>query len=399
LTPPDWSIIMVTADETLWPVSEARRTMIELACPHCGRNMRVGDDAAGRNGKCKSCGKTVTVPGSGAEITFSPSEVAQPTRPAPSIRSHASMAIQPPPSPVALQINVQQPSKASHSLGIAAVILGILAFLICWIPLVGLLGLPLSGLGLMLGIGGIVLAALRKGSGLGFPIAGSAICALAMFVTISMTYAFGKAISATGDAIEKANKEAHAANQRVVDPKQDGEAAKVGGQQADAGPQKERPAPKDEWADAGNAVQQGDIRVRVESAKVDFVALKGIGRDEGQSKDKLLQITVRIENLGDSKKVEYRGWAGHDFDIGRSAGNIDDDLGNSYKRIGFGFANKVLGQIQSESIYPGKSITDVLVFEEPIQKAKFLKLELPASAFDGTGSLRIKIPMDMIELH
>ena len=373
--------------------------MIEFACPFCARNMRVSDAAAGRSGKCKSCGKTITVPGSSEEITFSASDVAQPDRPTPSIRPHSSMEIRPTPSPVALQINVQQPSKASHSLGIAAVILGILAFLICWIPLIGLLGLPLSGLGLLLGIGGIVLAALRKGSGLGYPIAGSAICALAMMVTIFITYAFGKAISVTSDAIEKANQEVHAANQKVVNPDQDGEAAKGGEQLGNARSPKESPEPKDEWADAGSAVQQGEIRVRVESARVDFVALEGFGRSAGQSQDKLLQITVRIENLGDSKKVEYRGWAGRDFDIGGSAATIHDDLSNSYKRIGFGFANKVVGQTQSESIYPGKSITDVLVFEVPIQKAKFLKLELPASAFEGTGSLRIKIPMDMIEQH
>ena len=375
--------------------------MIEFSCPHCGRKMKVADDAGGRNGKCKSCGKTVTVPGSGAEIVFNPSAVAQPTRPAPSIRSHAPTAIQPPPAPIAIQVNLQQPSKASHSLGIAAVILGILAFLICWIPLIGLLGLPLSGLGLLLGIGGIVLASLRKGSGLGFPIAGSAICALAMFVTISMTYAFGKALSATGDAIEKANKEAQAANQKVVNPKQGDEVPAVAGQQENPKPEKERPAPKakDDWADAGNAVQQGEIRVQVESVKVDFVTLRGIGRDEGQSKDKLLQVNLKIENLGDSKKVEYRGWSARDFDFGETAGTVHDDLDNSYKRIGFGFANKVVGQIHSESIYPGKSVTDVLVFEEPIEKANFLKLELPATAFGGTGRLRIKIPMKMVERH
>jgi len=368
--------------------------------------MRVGDDAAGRNGNCKSCGKTVTVPSADAEPVVTPVTVAKSAKPVPSVRAHATTAIQPLPSPVAVQVNIEQPSKASHSLGIAAVILGILAFLICWIPLVGLLGLPLSGLGLLLGIGGIVLAALRKGSGLGFPIAGTAICALAMILSISVTYIFGKAISATGDAIAKAHDEARAANQKVVDPDDDEKPRgnqdardKQADKKADVDGGKPAPAAKDDWADAGNAVEQGEIRVRVDSAKVDFVTLRGIGRDEGQSKDKLLQVSLTIENLGDSKKVEYHGWAGRDFDIGNTAGHLHDDLDNSYKRIGFGFANKVVGQIQSESLYPGKSVTDLLVFEEPIEKATFLKLELPASAFGGTGRLRIKIPMKMVQRH
>ena len=57
----------------------------------------------------------------------------------------------------------------------------------------------------------------------------------------------------------------------------------------------------------------------------------------------------------------------------------------------------IIGQVQSESVYPGKSIDDLLVFELPVEKAKYLRLELPASAFHGEGKLRIQIPADMIQ--
>jgi hypothetical protein len=36
--------------------------MIEFACEHCGRSMKVNDAAAGKRGKCKDCGKVVTIP-------------------------------------------------------------------------------------------------------------------------------------------------------------------------------------------------------------------------------------------------------------------------------------------------------------------------------------------------
>lgn len=36
--------------------------MIEFSCTHCGRPMRVPDDAAGRSGTCKQCGNNVSVP-------------------------------------------------------------------------------------------------------------------------------------------------------------------------------------------------------------------------------------------------------------------------------------------------------------------------------------------------
>jgi len=38
-----------------------------------------------------------------------------------------------------------------------------------------------------------------------------------------------------------------------------------------------------------------------------------------------------------------------------------------------------------------------LVFEPPIEKAEYLRLELPASNAGGTGMLRIQIPAKMIQ--
>ena len=107
----------------------------------------------------------------------------------------------------AVQVNVAQPSKAAHSLGIASVILGILAFLICWIPLIGLLGIPLSGLGLLLGIVGLLLAIFRRGHGIGFPIAGAAISLLAIVITVSMTFVVTTAVTAVGTVAEQALEE------------------------------------------------------------------------------------------------------------------------------------------------------------------------------------------------
>ena len=35
------------------------------------------------------------------------------------------------------------------------------------------------------------------------------------------------------------------------------------------------------------------------------------------------------------------------------------------------------GRIDSTSIYPGKSLTDVLIFEPPVRDIQYLNLELP----------------------
>ena len=45
---------------------------------------------------------------------------------------------------------------------------------------------------------------------------------------------------------------------------------------------------------------------------------------------------------------------------------------------------------------PGESLDDVLVFERPTDSAKFIHLELPASNFGGSGTIRFEIPEQML---
>lgn len=188
--------------------------MIGFACPDCGKKFKVEDKAAGRKAICPDCGKKFQIP------------TPKPKAPTPPVPKKSQLVVEEqPPVPIkrrevvsteviqaapvsAVQVNVAQPSKAAHSLGIASVILGILAFLICWIPLIGLVGIPLSGLGLLLGIVGIVLAAIRRDHGIGFPIAVTAISLLAIVITLSMTLVIGTAVTAVGTVAEQALEEA-----------------------------------------------------------------------------------------------------------------------------------------------------------------------------------------------
>ena len=87
-----------------------------------------------------------------------------------------------------------------------------------------------------------------------------------------------------------------------------------------------------------------------------------------------------------------------DFGFGEEYATLTDDNENNYKRVGFGSSSTPVGGIQIiESIYPGKSITDVLVYEMPVDAAKWLRLKLPAQNFKGDGMLRFEIPASMIK--
>jgi hypothetical protein len=82
--------------------------------------------------------------------------------------------------------------------------------------------------------------------------------------------------------------------------------------------------------------------------------------------------------------------------IDRHVPRLTDNLGNRYKRITFGLGTTVVGRVNQESIHPGKTVDDVLVFEEPLANADVLRLGLPASAFGGTGEIKFEIPKSMI---
>ena len=83
---------------------------------------------------------------------------------------------------------------------------------------------------------------------------------------------------------------------------------------------------------------------------------------------------------------------------GEDRASIKDDAGNEYKRCQFGIGTRVVGQVHgSESIYPNKTVADLVIFEPPIDACKYLILELPASAFGGEGTLRFNIPRSMWE--
>ena len=313
-------------------------------------------------------------------------------------------------------VNVAVPRRGS-SLGVAAIIMGILAFLICWIPIVNLVGVPLSVLGVILGSIGIIVALTRNGSSIGYPIAGTAISGIALFITISMTGAMMTGLKNASDGYLEEAQRRNETNQTVVPPvaasnDSSDSLSDLGSDDSTLGAPSRTPprtppednslppsSPSIEWVSAENLVRQGDIQFQIVSALVGHVEVKdSYGDGTSNSVDTLLSIKVKMTNMGDTKKINYRSWHEDTIVFGDRM-SLVDNYENSYKRINFGFGNEVVGSTDSESIYPSKSIYDVLVFEEPIGKAEFLNLELPASNFGGDGMLRIQIPSSMLQFE
>jgi hypothetical protein len=127
------------------------------------------------------------------------------------------------------------------------------------------------------------------------------------------------------------------------------------------------------------------------------VPLKDIFRQGGTSKDDLLMVELALLNTNPTRKVEYHSWSGRDISLDRHYATLKDNFGNSYRRINFGFSSHPVGAVERfESIYPNKSLTDILVFEVPLDTATHLDLEMPAKNHGNKGMIRFRIPMEWV---
>lgn len=293
-----------------------------------------------------------------------------------------------------------------NSLGLAAIILGAIAFSICWVPFLGMLGMPLSALGLLMGFFGLLVAMFRKGASIGLPIAGVALSGMALGVAMSMTGAIVEGIDAVNESSAQARERRNATNQRVVgvgggdvvlSNAAPTEGAADGG--ADNGNTEAASSQKPDgpqWAPAQHPVEQDGVVVRVLGGKIGVVKINKTFGGQSESSEDYLALKVTIRNTTTTKKIDYSSWTADRYSFGDRSAKLSDEHGNRYKRITLSLGDTVEGQTSSASIRPGDNITDLLLFEEPIDAAKKLRLELPASAFGGEGYLRIEIPREMI---
>jgi hypothetical protein len=107
------------------------------------------------------------------------------SKPTPSIRAIPGPPLESGHVPNVPSINVHLPRRSS-SLGIASLVLGVVAFLFCWVPWLGLLSMPLSAIGLLLGVSGFLVAISRGASGIGYPVAGALTAGLALLIAWSV---------------------------------------------------------------------------------------------------------------------------------------------------------------------------------------------------------------------
>jgi hypothetical protein len=289
-------------------------------------------------------------------------------------------------------VNLPVPTKG-NALAVAALVLGFLAALICWVPFLGLLALPVGALGCLLGVIGLLIAIVGKRSGLAASIVGTGISFGAIVLSLAVTGATSKAISDANKTeaapVARASQPVEKAAQEPIQPIQLQPKGALF-------PQRVTEKEQDDWVIAPTPAVLGDVEVKVVSAKIAPVSVKGpIG--ERESQDPQLILLIKVSNISQNRKLDYRTWGGENLSFQRDFTTLRDNFKNSYRRISFGIFDRPVGRVEADSIYPGKSLTDVLIFENPLENVQHLELELPAKDVDTEGLFKILIPAAMIE--
>lgn len=122
-----------------------------------------------------------------------------------------------------------------------------------------------------------------------------------------------------------------------------------------------------------------NIRVTVTHCDIRKPALINDFGDESQAENELLCVRLKIENLSQTKKAEYVGWNSREQFLNGAV--LTDEHDNHYRVCTFGIYRPSEGKL-NESIYPGKSVTDVLVFQQPVAAATKLTLKLIGSRIE-----------------
>lgn len=162
----------------------------------------------------------------------------------------------------------------------------------------------------------------------------------------------------------------------------------------------ERQAVRPASAPAGDAPADATARAGVnEPVTLDGLTVRVVSVGVGKARvyaadhtmlveDKPVSMIVVIEVRSAGRTHEYRTWrsTARRFAI--------DDAGIAYSgRLGT-FTAEYPAFASSRSLDPGEKLTDTLVFDQPVEEARYVDLDLPGMNADVAGAFRFRIPRE-----
>ena len=298
-----------------------------------------------------------------------------------------------------------QSAMAAKIVGAVAITFGAAAMVTFWLPILGGLlgwtGMIAGALGLVIGIAGLVFAAVSNGSGLILNIAGTSSSAVGLVLAVVLGATYGMFAGAPPPMIvqKPALPDVPPSRQELPPPVEP------------------EPEPEPVWTDASQPIEQAPIKASITGVVIEQIRLESsdISTMKRQPPQPMLKIRLAIENISTDKIVAVPGWVGGGDAISQGVGQLlggeagkavqaatataklTDNVGNSYTQTP---AHSVFGAKisfgEDPGVRPGDSTQAELIFKPPLETIEFLRLELSAGGFSGTDALRFQIPKAMI---
>jgi HEAT repeat protein len=245
--------------------------------------------------------------------------------------------------PARLRQETRRVGGSNPFLGIGALVAAVAGIAICWIPSLSLLSILLSVLALALAGAGLWVAHKHGDTAVGMVTAATTTGGISLLVSLGVYVFF-----------------------HHIQPR------RLATIQTPVALPKITEVPDSEWPDARKfAVRQGSIQVQI---------LRLIPRRDG------FGVEIQATNLSDWQGVNFHSWGSWHYP------RISDDMGNEYE------FNEGRGAVM-KTLDPDDSFKQTLAFGPLLKTAEYLRLELPAGAFGGSGYLRVQIPNTMLTLQ
>lgn len=295
---------------------------------------------------------------------FSPPAVVASTPPAKPTPHRYQQQYTAPPQP---QAHLATTPRRSNSVGIVSFLLGVLALLLCWIPFVSVISVPISGLGLILAAVAFVLSLIRSGYGIGWPIGGGMISGIALFFgLVTGVGAFG-VVKGVGDRL------AAEQQQRTL---------------AEAEPPVHQ---------LGEWITKAPLHLRVDRVIVGRPALERYDESFSRTQQVRTVVYITVRNPEGMNKRTYLTLRSKLFDFDNRTAELTDAAGNTYAGISSGVYDYAGAAGDAASVYPGEQIRDIMTFEKPVESVDSLTLRLPLAGLEGDGVVKVRIPQQQIE--
>jgi hypothetical protein len=261
-------------------------------------------------------------------------------------------------------------TSATDAVGLSALLLSWAAIFCASFPQVCSWVLPLSGIGLLAGLAGLLRNLVLNTKQWVLAASGSALAALVFLMALLWPGLFGPAYQLSR---QKDSRDANAI--RVVPLA----GSPFKGQDADG-------------VDAAQAaLQQGGTRVQITKVWIEDGKIQGAAARKGR----LLLVRVQVHRVEEASKFAARKLELPPSRSQSVQARLIDAAGKSYEALDLAEAGG-LENIRKSSRFPVALHEEVLVFPAPPPGQAHLRLEIAATAWGGTEPFRFTIPATMI---